>query len=565
MRFTALLGAFALLSLAEVSFAQERVDRDVCVTQARAFGFEIARNVELLRPELGALCIDVAEIANERGDAEASRRMRERGVSLLTAAGVNEPELIMRAADLALAARECARAVELRRAALAAHESSAGANDASSYPYQMDLADAMECGGRAGEGSEMRSRGRTNAAQTMAQARGARLTQYDWATANHARVLYATTRRPSQQGAHRGAVGQGATRYGEALVNIPRFNSRAVEDRATDASSQDLQRRVTFREDLPFADRQEFIQQLRASMPGRRGGAEVLVFVHGYNTSFTSAVTRAASLGALLEIDGAVVAFSWPSAGRLLSYIDDGNVAQNDANYGALARLLRDVVAQERVRRVYVVAHSMGNRLLIRALDEVRQETPRSGRAVVFDEIVFASPDVRRREFETVIPRVRHLATRMTLYASNRDRALRVSTFLHFFDLRPRVGIADPPMDMEETETVVTTDVSSGSFGHDDFSSNARDDLRGVVWQSQQPSRRCVLANAGSPRVWEFRPQPDCSPTAYRAALWYRRHYPGQEIARLDQTIARLQQSGAESTRLEYHRAARRLLQSWGG
>jgi esterase/lipase superfamily enzyme len=41
--------------------------------------------------------------------------------------------------------------------------------------------------------------------------------------------------------------------------------------------------------------------------------AEALVYIHGFNQSFEDGVDTAAVLGTDLEIDGAVLAYSWPS------------------------------------------------------------------------------------------------------------------------------------------------------------------------------------------------------------------------------------------------------------
>ncbi len=55
------------------------------------------------------------------------------------------------------------------------------------------------------------------------------------------------------------------------------------------------------------------------------GGRNILVFIHGFANSFENALTRAAfnrewlSASGAVDADTAVVAFSWPSRGQLLT------------------------------------------------------------------------------------------------------------------------------------------------------------------------------------------------------------------------------------------------------
>ena len=50
---------------------------------------------------------------------------------------------------------------------------------------------------------------------------------------------------------------------------------------------------------------------------------QALVFVHGFNQTLADAARRTAQLAYDLAFDGPVVAFSWPSQGRLLDYLKD--------------------------------------------------------------------------------------------------------------------------------------------------------------------------------------------------------------------------------------------------
>ena len=52
-------------------------------------------------------------------------------------------------------------------------------------------------------------------------------------------------------------------------------------------------------------------------------GEEVLVFVHGFNNSFSDAVQAGAQLKQGLEWAGPVIAFSWASWGQVVLYTED--------------------------------------------------------------------------------------------------------------------------------------------------------------------------------------------------------------------------------------------------
>jgi len=99
---------------------------------------------------------------------------------------------------------------------------------------------------------------------------------------------------------------------------------------------------------------------------------EVVVFVHGFNNSFSDAAFRMAQLGHDLELPGAHVSYAWPSRANPLGYGYD----QDSALFArdGLADLLETVRGAGQPD-VIVVAHSMGSTLLMetfRQLEIVR-------------------------------------------------------------------------------------------------------------------------------------------------------------------------------------------------
>jgi esterase/lipase superfamily enzyme len=76
--------------------------------------------------------------------------------------------------------------------------------------------------------------------------------------------------------------------------------------------------------------------QVGAALSGA-GSKSVLLFVHGFNVTFTDAALRTAQLAHDLSFGGVPFFFSWPSAGETRSYFRDEEIAQLSDKDGTLA------------------------------------------------------------------------------------------------------------------------------------------------------------------------------------------------------------------------------------
>ena len=83
----------------------------------------------------------------------------------------------------------------------------------------------------------------------------------------------------------------------------------------------------------------------------------LLVFVHGYYTSFADAALRTAQLSHDLKFQGLTLFYSWPSAGLLRGYWQDEEAARLSER--TFEQMLDDL-AKLPFSDIYVVAHSMG-------------------------------------------------------------------------------------------------------------------------------------------------------------------------------------------------------------
>ena len=128
-------------------------------------------------------------------------------------------------------------------------------------------------------------------------------------------------------------------------------------------------------------------------------------------------------------------------------------------------RLLRDKL---RVEKIHVVAHSMGNFLVLNAL---RREPQQTGSLA---ELILAAPDVDRDFFKQVLPEVRHMFAGATLYASSADKALVGSRELARGIPRAGDVPADGPVLLDGVDTIDVTAIGDELLGvnHDVFATN---------------------------------------------------------------------------------------------
>ncbi|MEM8885899.1 MAG: alpha/beta hydrolase, partial [Planctomycetota bacterium] len=237
-------------------------------------------------------------------------------------------------------------------------------------------------------------------------------------------------------------------------------------------------------EGVEVLDEAAFRQRL-AARAGRTPRKEALLFVHGYNNTFNDALFRCAQIAHDLEFPGAPVLFSWPSKGDFLRYPHDE--AEVIPAGRALGRFLSGLQETDGVEHVFVIAHSMGCRILGLAMQWMRSQ----GHDKPFDVIVLAAPDIDEEAFRSVIaPEMRQRTERPTLYVSRNDGALKASYGFHGYR---RAGDAAPsPIVVEGIDTI---DVSRISADHSYIGSNFRvmSDLDRLLEGLQRAADRAEL------------------------------------------------------------------------
>lgn len=266
-----------------------------------------------------------------------------------------------------------------------------------------------------------------------------------------------------------------------------------------------------------------FHSELRETL-SQSAAKDVFVFVHGFNVTLNQAVARAAQVSEDMPFHGAVVAFSWQSTGKARAYLNDEKLAER--HFWSLAELLvglRNNLDSD--VRIHLLAHSMGNRVALRALGaltgkigptgreldplsaakrlrstspdpSLASPTPRSGVLDGSNEIlsrfptwgawhaekistprlanlILAAPDVDATDFTQFVNDVRHVSRNVVLYASDYDLALRASRKVHHG--RFRAGESQANMRLEGVTTVRVSAVSSKDrLGHSYYGSNVQ-------------------------------------------------------------------------------------------
>ena len=246
-------------------------------------------------------------------------------------------------------------------------------------------------------------------------------------------------------------------------------------------------------------ERAEFFATLREAA-AKSPGKQVLLFIHGYDFEFDEAVLWTAELKRYVEFDGPVVVYDWASRGDVLAYREDEQAVERSVP--RLEGFLRELRREMGDIRIDLLAHSIGNRLLLNALLPAAQH--HSG-APLFRNLILAAPDVASDQFVDQIAGVSKLAQRTTLYVSSADRALLASQRLHQ-DLRAGRDL----ILVRGVDTVDVSPVDTTRTRHSYYIENrwVLNDIYQLLRDDAPPARRFGLVElkAGAASFWQLRP-----------------------------------------------------------
>jgi len=288
-----------------------------------------------------------------------------------------------------------------------------------------------------------------------------------------------------------------------------RAERRATAGGQLDQSGAPLtsERRLAIRTVASGSGEAHLAGELKARIgEGRVPPRDALVFVHGYNVAFDDAAKRAAQIAFDLDFQGLMMLYSWPSSARLLGYGYDRDSA--DIATSHLAEFLQTASRLLPDTRIHLLAHSLGNMVMLGALEKLALAT-RGGPRPNIGEIVLAHPDVDRDRMRQLIRALDGVGAGKTLYMSEDDKAMWVSKLI-----RGVARAGGEPVVMKGIDTIDVTGLASSiwSTNHSTFASNPvafGDISRLVTWSRRPVDKRTTLfetAAAEGGSYWRYRP-----------------------------------------------------------
>ena len=282
---------------------------------------------------------------------------------------------------------------------------------------------------------------------------------------NKHRILVATTRKQSDDPAIMFSGGRGALSFAHVDVYVPPNHEPGKIERAG-SMPPDPRKEFVALDPVKLPDGSAFVSTLNTELTKLpKGERDVLVFIHGFNTSFDSAIYRLAQFVNDSGYTGIPVLFTWPSAGRTRDYLYDLNSAL--ASRDELLETFQ-LVGKSKLERGDILAHSMGNMLTVEALRQAalvgkfrRSQKPK------LRYVVLASPDVDVYLFAKQVKSLPVDTYDFFTLISRDDKALRFSKFLAG---GARVGGADTDSLKNLGITIVDlTDVKNANGTHSKF------------------------------------------------------------------------------------------------
>jgi esterase/lipase superfamily enzyme len=263
-------------------------------------------------------------------------------------------------------------------------------------------------------------------------------------------VYFATNRKPDPQ--ETGGFGA------DIVANDPAAIVYAIAEVTGIDPTNEKSGQIT---DISAVTAGKFSDAAKAAIIG--GGKNLLIFIHGFDNTFEDAIRRAAfnrewfAGSGVSAADTTVIAFTWPSAGKLIAapphfppeaYLADQAQAGRS---GFHMTCFLSVIDQLRVDyrkanpngRIFLLAHSMGNYVLQAGVQA--WFAGRGSQDLMFDEVFLPGADERYDSFlqpsGARLSDLPELAGRISLYYSRRDVAMYLSQAIN---LTFRLGFNGP-------------------------------------------------------------------------------------------------------------------------
>lgn len=318
-------------------------------------------------------------------------------------------------------------------------------------------------------------------------------TEFPSADVDQVQVFYATDRKPQKTdspGVYFGSKRGKKIHYGIASVNVWQvdYEEENADGEIREIVSQPID--TGFSRADPLAGKTFFDRLRDPDLAGKSG--DVMLFVHGFKRNFQAAAENAALVSTSIGFDGATVFWSWPSLDSAAGYLTDRTTLLWSQKH--LAQFITELVQQGQVRRLVLVAHSLGTQALTQALfEEIGAE--QLAKWHVIDKLVLMAPDIDLGIFRRdIVPGINRVGIPTTVYASSTDWALITSSSLNGY---PRAGDSSEKIyTFPGIDTIDATLVKQSFLGHSYYrrSFAVIDDLHLMIVKQQPIDKRPGLA-----------------------------------------------------------------------
>lgn len=337
-------------------------------------------------------------------------------------------------------------------------------------------------------------------------------------------ILFGTDRNQTSTGDRIafGANRAGKLTLGQSTVTIPKDHDRGIVERPWEFSvvgitiykqKEDPAKHFTVQK-IGVLSEEDFVaatnEQLRGSQTYR---GQAAIFIHGYNNDFDTALYRTAQMAYDMEFDGAPFLYSWPSAAGYSTYEYDQQSARQSVEH--LSKFIEIVTQKTDAEKIHVIAHSMGNDVLLEALRELRFKFG-PDHDYKISQVILAAPDVDRNVFERLARQVARISEGVTLYASANDKALQFSRTLAGGVARAGDVPEGGPVVMDGVDTIDVSATQQDFWGinHNTYAevSELLQDIKRVLLTglrppvNRTPDLQAVPSTSGG-TYWRFPPK----------------------------------------------------------
>ena len=287
--------------------------------------------------------------------------------------------------------------------------------------------------------------------------------------------------------------------YGRTVVSIPYTHKLGEIERPSYwrlEFSEDPTKHVML-QSVKMQQKEEYFKQMTERIA--KNGKSTFLFVHGYNVTFADAARRTAQITFDLRFSGEPVFYSWPSQGTTTGYtVDEANIEWSKHN---MKNFLKDYLTRTKADDIYLVAHSMGNRGMTKALIELMNENPELKDKIT--EVILAAPDIDADVFRRdIAPKmVKKIGKPITLYVSSDDLALLASRKVHG---NKRAGDAGKGVVIVKgIETIDASGVDTSFLSHSYFATTSTiiEDILDLIKSGKRASDRETLEKVSKDNV----------------------------------------------------------------